>query len=141
MYFNRLIIANTLRKDIFIMKRLITLLTAFALCATMLAGCNNSMGSNQNGLTFTDEIIDTQDLGLSVGDTLSTSYKPEGENNPIAANVFFADPTSVEYNGRLYVYGTNDSQQFVKNEGTGSNGYGNINTLVCYSSADLINWT
>ena len=123
------------------MKRLITLLTAFALCATMLAGCNTSMGSNQNGLTFTDEIIDTQDLGLSVGDTLSISYKPEGENNPIAANVFFADPTSVEYNGRLYVYGTNDSQQFDRNNGTGENGYGNINSLVCYSTADMVNWT
>ena len=25
--------------------------------------------------------------------------------------IFVADPTSVEYNGRLYVYGTNDTQQ------------------------------
>ncbi len=124
------------------MKKLLTLFTASVLAATMLSGCNNdSMGSNQSGLTFTDEIIDTQDLGMSVGDKLSDAYKPTGENNPIAANVFFADPTSVEYNGRLYVYGTNDSQQYDKNNGTGENSYGNINSLVCYSTADMVNWT
>ncbi len=90
--------------------------------------------------TIAEKIIPSKDLGLKIN-TLSTSYKPADENNPISSNVFLADPTSVEYNGRLYVYGTNDSQQFVANDGKGSNGYGNINTLVCYSSADLVNWT
>ncbi len=108
---------------------------------TVLPDNNKPTGDPEmTNFTLADKIIPSEDMGLTIS-KLSTSYKPADENNPISSNVFFADPTSVEYNGRLYVYGTNDSQQFVKNEGTGSNGYGNINTLVCYSSADLINWT
>ena len=34
-----------------------------------------------------------------------------GNANPLLDFIFVADPTSVEYNGRLYVYGTNDTQQ------------------------------
>ena len=30
-----------------------------------------------------------------------------GNANPLLDFIFVADPTSVEYNGRLYVYGTN----------------------------------
>ncbi len=71
----------------------------------------------------------------------AVSHKPYGENNPISSNIFFADPTAVEYNGRLYVYGTNDSQQFDITEGKKPNSYGGINTLVCYSTADMVNWT
>ena len=32
-------------------------------------------------------------------------YKLENTANPISPNVFCADPTGVEYNGRLYIYG------------------------------------
>ncbi len=90
--------------------------------------------------TISESLIPSKDLGLKIT-KLSQSYKPVAENNPISSNVFFADPTSVEYNGRLYVYGTNDTQQFKANGGKGENGYGNINSLVCYSTADLVNWT
>ena len=34
--------------------------------------------------------------------------------NPISTNIFCADPTAVEYEGRLYVYGTNDTEQAEK---------------------------
>ena len=44
--------------------------------------------------------------------TMATNYKAIGEGNPISASVFCADPTAIEYNGRLYVYGTNDEQQY-----------------------------
>ena len=37
--------------------------------------------------------------------TLATDYKGSGNNNPISSNIFCADPTGLEYNGRLYVYG------------------------------------
>lgn len=90
--------------------------------------------------TISDKLTPSKDLGLKIT-KLSQVYKPSTENNPISSNVFFADPTSVEYNGRLYVYGTNDTQQYKANGGKGENGYGNINSLVCYSSADLVNWT
>lgn len=32
--------------------------------------------------------------------------------NPVLDFLYCADPTAVEYNGRLYVYGTNDHQQY-----------------------------
>lgn len=125
------------------MKRFLALLTAFVLGAVMLVGCDSGSvkGSNDTGFTLADEIIETQDLGLTVGDTLTITYKPEGENNPISSNVFFADPTSVEYNGRLYVYGTCDSQEYNSKSGIGENSYGSINTLSCFSTADMVNWT
>ena len=41
-----------------------------------------------------------------------------GNANPLLDFIFVADPTSVEYNGRLYVYGTNDTQQLDSVENT-----------------------
>lgn len=38
--------------------------------------------------------------------------KRSGNTNPLISNVFCADPTSIEYNGRLYIYGTCDHRQF-----------------------------
>lgn len=73
--------------------------------------------------------------------SLATSYKPIGEGNPISASVFCADPTALEYEGRLYLYGTNDNQQYIINGKKGSNGYGNIKSLVVFSTDDMLNWT
>lgn len=39
-----------------------------------------------------------------------------GSHNPLIDFQFTADPTAVEYEGRLYVYGTNDQQQFEQAE-------------------------
>ena len=73
--------------------------------------------------------------------TLGTDYKGASNANPISASVFCADPTAIDYNGRLYVYGTNDHQQFIINKKSGSNGYGNIKSLVVFSTDDMVNWT
>ena len=62
-------------------------------------------------------------------------------NNPISANVFCADPTALEYDGRLYVYGTNDHQQFIAQGKTGRNDYGSIKSIVVFSTDDMVNWT
>lgn len=70
----------------------------------------------------------------------ATDYKG-GNNNPISASVFCADPTALEYNGRLYVYGTNDHQEFIKNGKKGDNSYGSIKSMVVFSTADMVNWT
>ena len=43
--------------------------------------------------------------------------------NPLLDFIFVADPTSVEYNGRLYVYGTNDTQQLDSVGKDGKNTY------------------
>ena len=73
--------------------------------------------------------------------TLATDYKGNANNNPISANIFCADPTGLEYNGRLYVYGSNDHQQFIANEKKGENNYGEIKSIVVFSTDDMVNWT
>ncbi len=67
----------------------------------------------------------------------SNVYKNEKCGNPISTNVFCADPTAVEYEGRLYVYGTNDHQQ---SEESDHNDYEKIKSLVCFSTDDMVNW-
>ena len=73
--------------------------------------------------------------------TLAKDYKGTDNNNPISANIFCADPTALEYNGRLYVYGSNDHQQFIKNGKKGENNYGEIKSIVVFSTDDMVNWT
>ena len=73
--------------------------------------------------------------------TLAKEYKSTGNGNPISGSVFCADPTALEYNGRLYVYGSNDHQQFIANGKKGENTYGDIKSIVVFSTADMVNWT
>ena len=73
--------------------------------------------------------------------TMATDYKGSSNNNPISANVFCADPTALEYNGRLYVYGSNDHQEFLANDKKGDNSYGSIKSIVVFSTDDMVNWT
>lgn len=77
----------------------------------------------------------------SVESVTSTTTKNVANNNPLLANVFCADPTAVEYDGRLYVYGTNDHQMYKKLKPGEDVNYGYINTLVIMSSDDMVNWT
>ena len=72
---------------------------------------------------------------------MATDFKGNGNNNPISANVFCADPTALEYNGRLYVYGSNDHQQFIANGKKGENKYDEIKSIVVFSTDDMVNWT
>ncbi|MDE6654806.1 MAG: family 43 glycosylhydrolase, partial [Muribaculaceae bacterium] len=67
--------------------------------------------------------------------------KPMDANNPIFPVNFCADPTAVVYDGRVYVYGSNDQQELDETGNTGNNTYGKIKQLVCLSSADMANWT
>lgn len=65
-----------------------------------------------------------------------------GKNNPIATQRYMADPYAIEFEGRVYVYGTNDSQSMVigADGKIPENKYSNINTLNCYSTSDMVNW-
>ena len=78
---------------------------------------------------------------LTNAQTPAPDYKGANSNNPISANVFCADPTALEYNGRLYVYGSNDHQQFIANGKKGENTYGEIKSIVVFSTDDMVNWT
>lgn len=64
-----------------------------------------------------------------------------GNANPLLDFMYVADPTSVVYEGRVYVYGTNDHQQFEKVGPEGKNTYEHIHSLLMMSSADMVNWT
>lgn len=77
-------------------------------------------------------------MSLSISRNL---YKNLTTANPVSPNIFCAAPCGIEYNGRLYVYGTNDNEQFVRENFYGKNSYEKIQSLVCFSTDDLINWT
>ena len=74
--------------------------------------------------------------------TLADSTKlATGNHNPILDFLFPADPTAVEYEGRLYVYGTNDHEQFDSVGVNGKNSYEKIKSLAMMSTDDMVNWT
>lgn len=60
-------------------------------------------------------------------------------NNPLVCNVFGADPTSVVYNGRIYVYGTCDHRQY-REKSDSQNTYELIKSFVILSTDDMANW-
>ena len=61
--------------------------------------------------------------------------------NPILDHHFCADPTAVEYNGRLFVYGTNDHQQYEDSPVKTNNTYECIKSISMMSTVDMVNWT
>ena len=73
--------------------------------------------------------------------TLAKEFKGTSSGNPISGSVFCADPTALDYNGRLYVYGSNDHQEFLINNKKGDNSYGTIKSVVVFSTDDMVNWT
>ncbi len=72
---------------------------------------------------------------------LQKSYKKAGENNPLYTQRFGADPGVMEYNGRLYVYMTDDIVEYDANGKVKENSYQKIRSINCISSDDLVNWT
>jgi len=70
-----------------------------------------------------------------------SSLKQPTHNNPLYTQRFGADPGMLAWNGRLYVYTTNDAVTTDENGRVLENTYGNIRTINCISSADLVNWT
>ncbi len=70
----------------------------------------------------------------------NNQYKSTYCNNPLSSEVFCADPTAVEYNGRLYVFGTNDHQQHDEKGPDEDNTYEKIKSLVIFSTEDMENW-
>ena len=69
------------------------------------------------------------------------SYKKTNENNPLFTQRFGADPGVMEYNGRVYVYMTNDVIEYDSSGNVVENTYGKINKINCISSDDMVNWT
>ncbi len=93
---------------------------------------------------------DPQEHECIEGSTLVSGALKSGKNNthvnPLYDYKFGADPYAITYDGRVYVYMTNDSQQLEHNKGEDGfpkkgNGFEKINTLNVFSSADMVNWT
>ncbi len=131
-----------------IMKR--KLIAIFCAAAMLLVtGCSgNDNDSTQDSVTeITDEagiadnaaeeILDSLSNGIIIDEVSGNVYKTERNANPISGTIFCADPTAVEYEGRLYVYGTNDTQQAEQDT---VNDYDQIKSLVVFSTDDMVNW-
>lgn len=86
------------------------------------------------GGTFAGTGIEASAAGVEKG----TYVKSDNEHNPLVTQNYGADPGVMVYNGTIYIYTTNDSQEFT---GNNENTYGKITTLNCYSSKDMVNWT
>jgi arabinoxylan arabinofuranohydrolase len=72
---------------------------------------------------------------------LTKGYKSLEHNNPILLQRFGADPYAMEYDGRIYVYTTNDVFEYDNDGKLIENSYKIIQNLNCISSDDLVNWT
>ena len=101
----------------------------------------NLNGGAKVKIYFNDIIIRTAESAAAVTPkTWTSSFKLGTDRaNPLLDFHYIADPTAIEYNGRLYVYGTNDHQQY--EAGTPTNSYEAINSLVVISTDDMVNWT
>ncbi|MBQ8883185.1 MAG: beta-xylosidase, partial [Oscillospiraceae bacterium] len=137
-------------KGVFMKKRIVAVI-----CSAMMLVVSGCSGKNSESdkkttttkvtapeikvdVTLTDEeIIDSLNNGIVIDEVSGNVYKTDRNANPISGSIFCADPTSVEYNGRLYVYGTNDTQQ---SEQDTVNDYDQIKSLVVFSTDDMVNW-
>ncbi|WP_184549421.1 family 43 glycosylhydrolase [Mucilaginibacter sp. FT3.2] len=113
------------------------------------ANANNTGAGREATVTIKASNGDARQIQVSQPDNQDLEAKfakvsPKlltNNGNPLLDFMFTADPTAIEYNGRVYVYATNDNQQYDTVGSGGKNNYGYIRTLVMMSSADMVNWT
>lgn len=131
------------------MKSLLSLALALALCACSAGKPADSGASTDQPAEFSPDtaftlggkITETTQGDITVTSLTSISSKTTAEGNPLLSNIFCADPTAVEYEGRLYIYGTNDHQQYEAVGAEGSNTYEHIKSIVMISTDDMVNFT
>lgn len=91
-----------------------------------------------SAMTFSSEKHPSEQLTVEIHDSLKFGCD---YHNPLLDHIYTADPTAVEHEGRLYVYGTNDQQQCDEVHPDSANTYEHINSLVMMSTRDMVNWT
>ena len=85
--------------------------------------------------------VDFNEMAQKFGSvSLAKSYKNANENNPLISQYFGADPGVMEYDGRVYIYMTDDHMLY-ENGKPSKEVYSTINCLRCISSDDMVNWT
>jgi arabinoxylan arabinofuranohydrolase len=67
--------------------------------------------------------------------------KIPGYSNPLISHKYGADPYAITYNGRVYIYMTNDIYAYDNDGKITQNNYGMINKIGVISSNDMVNWT
>ena len=91
-----------------------------------------------------DVVFDVRNAAAAIGlkklDTGAVGKLP-GYSNPLMSHKYGADPYALVYNGRVYVYMTNDAYEYDSNGNIKDNTYGQIKTINVISSADMVNWT
>lgn len=86
-----------------------------------------------------EQAYNTESLSLTKSVREMNTASSERVDSMLVSQRFIADPTTIEYNGRLYVYGTTDEIEFDGKANVISNGY-NTHTLSCISTEDMVNW-
>ena len=85
--------------------------------------------------------VDISALAAKFGTVnIAESWKKDGENNPLTTQRFGADPGWMVYDGRLYIYTTNDAFEYYRDGRLQINTY-NSGTINCVSTDDMVNWT
>ena len=67
--------------------------------------------------------------------------KVPGLSNPLISHKYGADPYALVYDGRVYIYMTNDTLVYDEQGKETEVQYGVINKIGVISSADMVNWT
>ena len=123
------------------MKKALSIICAFALTALTFTGCSYKYTEGDSQLS-TDNIAASAKMfsAAALKEEPDVLFKAKNsESNPLLTNIFCADPTAVEYDGRLYVYGTRDHQQYLE-KGDSNNTYEKIKSFVIISTDDMVNW-
>ncbi|MCX7657838.1 MAG: hypothetical protein N2Z57_04080, partial [Oscillospiraceae bacterium] len=122
------------------MKNHIKIIFIICMIYELLTGCSCK---TKNGQELLINGGHEQSMGNTITiDKISNNYiKSLHTANPISGEIFCADPTAIEYKGRLYVYATNDHQQYETVGDNGKNDYMHIKSMVVFSTDDMKNWT
>ena len=73
------------------------------------------------------------------GISIKRGFKDIKNHNPCMTQKFSADPGVMVYNGRVYVYSTNDGN--LQSTTPAKNVYSKIGTLNIMSTSDMVNWS
>ncbi len=121
-------------------RRAAAALISAAMCVSAAASAAPVSAENAPAVISADAIETMGGITISADKISANNYKNTKFNSPISSEFYCADPTAVEYNGRLYLYGTNDHEQFLKAGPDKDNTYEQIKSLLVFSTDDMVNW-
>ena len=115
-------------------------LIACTLCAALCMTAVPAVQGTASEISLADAVKTLDGIAIDPAQISTENYKDTKYNNPISSEFYCADPTAVEYNGRLYVIGTNDHEQFEQAGPEKDNTYEKIKSMVVFSTEDMVNW-